>query len=165
VFSSLIAHRPSEDGGVHKDYWLTDGLYGSFNCILYDDQRPTPHVLRSPLLPPVPEGGELYQSTLWGPTCDSADYVYKDIALPELRNGDWLLFPSSGAYTVAGACDFNGIAMTHPTVYYVYSNCAVDDGDDSDGSGEVEEEEEEEEEEKEKEKCGDEKTGPEQGGP
>ena len=23
-----------------QDYWITDGLYGSFNCILYDDQRP-----------------------------------------------------------------------------------------------------------------------------
>lgn len=29
---------------MHKDYWLTDGLYGSFNCILYDDQKPQPLV-------------------------------------------------------------------------------------------------------------------------
>ena len=29
-------------GAVHvkKDYWITDGLYGSFNCILYDGQSP-----------------------------------------------------------------------------------------------------------------------------
>ncbi|KIY94784.1 ornithine decarboxylase 1 [Monoraphidium neglectum] len=46
--------------------------------------------------------------------------------LPELRTGDWLLFPDSGAYTVAGACDFNGIAMTEPAKYYVFSECAVD---------------------------------------
>lgn len=26
--------RPEAGGGVHKDYWITDGLYGSFNCIL-----------------------------------------------------------------------------------------------------------------------------------
>lgn len=120
--------RPVAGGGVHKDYWLTDGLYGSFNCILYDGQKPQPHVLRSPLLPalqgaPRPE----FSSTLWGPTCDSADYVYKDVLLPELRTGDWLVFPDSGAYTVAGACDFNGIAMTAPTKYYVFSECAVDE--------------------------------------
>lgn len=36
--------RPGESGAVHKDYWLTDGLYGSFNCILYDDQKPQPLV-------------------------------------------------------------------------------------------------------------------------
>jgi hypothetical protein len=102
---------------VHKDYWLTDGLYGSFNCILYDDQKPQPLVLRSPLLPPLAEdasplltggsgGGaeapKTFPSTLWGPTCDSADYLYKDVALPALRNGDWLLFVNAGAYTVAG---------------------------------------------------------------
>lgn len=40
---------------MHKDYWLTDGLYGSFNCILYDDQKPQPVVLRSPTLPAVEE--------------------------------------------------------------------------------------------------------------
>ncbi len=28
--------RLDEDGAVkNKDYWLTDGLYGSFNCILW----------------------------------------------------------------------------------------------------------------------------------
>jgi ornithine decarboxylase len=121
--------RPAAGGGVHKDYWLTDGLYGSFNCILYDGQRPQPHVLRSPLLPPLDDApaadtgsaeGEAaaavratakpaeFSSTLWGPTCDSADYIYKDVILPELRTGDWLVFPDAGAYTVAGACDFNG---------------------------------------------------------
>jgi ornithine decarboxylase len=92
---------------VHKDYWLTDGLYGSFNCILYDDQKPQPQVLRSPLLPEVAEAqdgqqeGKTYESTLWGPTCDSADYVYKDVQLPELRNGDFLMFCNAGAYTVS----------------------------------------------------------------
>ena len=52
--------------------------------------------------------------------------VYKDIDLPELRNGDWLMFPNAGAYTVAGACDFNGINMTRPKTFYVYSDSPVD---------------------------------------
>jgi len=38
-------NRPNMKGGApHKDYWLTDGLYGSFNCIIYDDQKPQPQV-------------------------------------------------------------------------------------------------------------------------
>lgn len=129
--------RVAAAGGVHKDYWLTDGLYGSFNCIIYDDQKPTATVLRSPLLPALDEEQvAAYESTLWGPTCDSADYVYKDISLPELRLGDWLLFANCGAYTVAGACDFNGIAMTEPRKFYVYSESAVDDCDsETDDSG------------------------------
>jgi ornithine decarboxylase len=29
-----VRDRPDGNGGVKKDYWITDGLYGSFNCIL-----------------------------------------------------------------------------------------------------------------------------------
>jgi ornithine decarboxylase len=170
----------------HMDYWLTDGVYGSFNCILYDDQKPQPIVVpdagspglvwgpRAPLrasrsqLPGGSEGGggasrrqsrcqlseggapgageEKFSSTLWGPTCDSMDYVYKDIQLPRLAIGDWLLFPRCGAYTVAGACDFNGIAMTQPRKFFVFSDSAVDADADGDALAALEESEEEEEE-------------------
>lgn len=116
-------------------------------------------VLRSPLLPPVDPAGTAaegpatttYESTLWGPTCDSADYLYKDVQLPELRNGDWLMFVNAGAYTVAGACDFNGIAMTQPNKFYVFSAQAVDEVEESseeeeqDAAVEFEEEEQESE--------------------
>lgn len=89
----------------------------------YDGQNPEYMVLRSPLLAPIaPGAAPVFTSTLWGPTCDSADCVYKDVALPLLRNGDWLCFPNAGAYTVAGACDFNGIGMTTPRLFYVYSD-------------------------------------------
>lgn len=101
-------------------------------------------VLRSPLLPPVAcddasgrsEGPVTFESTLWGPTCDSADYLYKNVQLPELRNGDWLMFFNAGAYTVAGACDFNGIAMTQPNKFYVWSCQAVDDVEESEETSE-----------------------------
>jgi hypothetical protein len=43
----VLLCRAGEAGAVHKDYWLTDGLYGSFNCILYDDQKPQPLVSSS----------------------------------------------------------------------------------------------------------------------
>lgn len=91
--------------------------------MIYDGQNPGYRVLRSPLLPPVPgepggaagAGAEvpatvdevnsgigaaepLHVSTVWGPTCDSADVVYKDVLLPELRNGDWLQFPNAGEF-------------------------------------------------------------------
>ncbi|PNW72470.1 hypothetical protein CHLRE_16g683371v5 [Chlamydomonas reinhardtii] len=118
--------RPQKDGSTHKDYWLTDGLYGSFNCIVYDGQNPEWRIVRSPILPDPADAKTTYVSTLWGPTCDSADVVYKDVALPELRNGDWLLWPNAGAYTVAGACDFNGIEFTTPMKVYVWSDIAVD---------------------------------------
>ena len=98
------------------------------------------------MLPEPPASAEApHNSTLWGPTCDSADCVYKDVPLPALRNGDWLMFPNAGAYTVAGACDFNGIEFTSPTKFYIYSDCAVDECGGGGGEREGREEEEGEE--------------------
>ncbi len=45
----------------------------------------------------------------------------QDHDLPQLRNGDWLMFTNAGAYTVAGACDFNGIEFTTPATVRVHA--------------------------------------------
>ena len=45
--------------------------------------------------------GVKISSTVYGPTCDSLDCVMRNIPLPELSNGDWLMFPGAGAYTMA----------------------------------------------------------------
>jgi len=46
----------------------------------------------------------LYPTTLWGPTCDSFDKLSDTLRLPELANGDWIVYENMGAYTIAGAC-------------------------------------------------------------
>jgi ornithine decarboxylase len=140
LLTPVYGHRDriSGEGKLSKDYWITDGLYGSFNCIIYDGQNPEYQVVRSPLLPEPEDEATTFTSTVWGPTCDSADCVYKDVQLPQLRNGDWLMFNNAGAYTVAGACDFNGIAMTAPNKLYVFSDSAVD-ADESSESDSAEE--------------------------
>eukprot|EP00983_Pelagomonas_calceolata_P033873 1061519-Pelagomonas_calceolata.AAC.3 len=43
LLTPIYGHRDRMDyatGVLKKDYWITDGLYGSFNCILYDGQNP-----------------------------------------------------------------------------------------------------------------------------
>ncbi len=42
LLTPVYGHRDriGSDGEVKKDYWITDGLYGSFNCIIYDGQNP-----------------------------------------------------------------------------------------------------------------------------
>jgi ornithine decarboxylase len=114
--------RTADDSGEQLfDYYLTDGLYGSMNCLVYDHAELAPVGLRSPLLPPVgPEDGALFKTTLFGPTCDGLDTVARDVPLPRLRNGDWVLFPRFGAYTIAGAVNFNGFDVCGAKVHYVY---------------------------------------------
>lgn len=81
-------------------YYLDEGVYGCFSGKIFDHAD-------YPML--VDSDGERYTSTLAGPTCDSVDILYENIALPEMNIGDILLFNSMGAYTNASACDFNGL--------------------------------------------------------
>ena len=46
-----------------------------------------------------------------GPSCDSIDFVRRDVLLPKLTVGDKLLVPDCGAYTTASATTFNGFAL------------------------------------------------------
>ena len=41
---------------------------------------------------------ELYNSTLWGPTCDSMDCITRTAQLPELNIGDWITFRVCGIF-------------------------------------------------------------------
>lgn len=95
----------------HRMYYINDGIYGSFNCLLYDHQKVVPLVLHER------PGVKTYSSSLWGPTCDSLDVIVDDIRLPEMQIGDWLVFENMGAYTLPVASPFNGFPV--PKVHVV----------------------------------------------
>ncbi|HEY0683189.1 MAG TPA: type III PLP-dependent enzyme [Steroidobacter sp.] len=80
-------------------YYLDDGLYGSYSGQMFDHAKYPVSVLR--------EGGELHESVLSGPTCDSIDVIDECIMLPELEVGDLVVGRMMGAYTWASATDFN----------------------------------------------------------
>lgn len=55
----------------------------------------------------------LFPRTLFGPTCDAFDKLFlKEVQLPELDVGDWLVFPFMGAYTSVLSSTFNGSSPT-----------------------------------------------------
>ena len=112
------------DGQPRYDYYITDGLYGCFNGVIYDGLETPAYILKSTGDGSMPQLelrlGLQYESTIWGPTCDSADCVMRDTMFSELNNGDYVLFPDSGAYTLAGSCDFNGIEATKARKFYVW---------------------------------------------
>jgi ornithine decarboxylase len=132
-------------------YYVNDGIYGSFNCLLFDHAILTPKVLTSNGRLLIADsstfvsttmaaaadninnhGGDTdmkkmmasmnnnrldhFESSLWGPTCDSIDCISKKVYLPELQIGDWISFENMGAYTTAAASTFNGFARS--TVVY-----------------------------------------------
>jgi len=110
---NVFAKRTVETGNEkHFLYYVNDGVYQSFNCILFDHYEPKPFVLGAA------ENAELFRCTVFGPTCDSMDCISKDILLPELNVGNWLFFKNMGAYSVAAASPFNGF-KSHPITFYV----------------------------------------------
>ncbi|XP_029451750.1 ornithine decarboxylase [Rhinatrema bivittatum] len=119
VIKEQTGSDDEEDGINNKTlmYYVNDGVYGSFNCILYD------HAHVKPVLQKKPKPDEhYYSSSIWGPTCDGLDRIVECFDLPELYVGDWMLFENMGAYTVAAASTFNG--FQRPTIYYVMSRQA-----------------------------------------
>lgn len=107
---NVIAKK--KEKGVIK-YYLNDGIYGSFNCINYDHQKP----VLTPLLSRE-EADPQYNSTFFGPTCDSLDCLYKDVPFVELNVGEWLYIENFGAYTVSPSSSFNGFSVINKKYIY-----------------------------------------------
>jgi len=114
LMTNIIAKRavPMDDGMNAMMYYLNDGVYGSFNCTIFDhwEVEPTPILLNDDGM------RESHLTTLWGPTCDSMDCIKRNVQLPELHIGEWIMFREMGAYTIAAGSTFNGFKM--PSIKY-----------------------------------------------
>lgn len=157
AFATLFVHvqgkreQPVEQGSKRKFlYYVNDGVYGSFNCIMFDHAKPAPKLATklindklaedgllqyaerlSSVQPPQLMGArglhssatrDMSLATHFGPTCDSMDVIVTDYPMEELFVGDWLAFENMGAYTNAAATTFNGMPL--PNVIYGHSNKA-----------------------------------------
>lgn len=83
-------------------YYLSDGVYGSFNCLIFDHAEVTPYPLADKRDKPV------FRTSLWGPTCDSMDRIVEVCYMPDMKIGEWIVFENMGAYTICAASNFNG---------------------------------------------------------
>lgn len=112
--TSVRKVEQSRDTGTEDSfmYYVNDGVYGSFNCVIFDHQYPTAYALNA-----SKHGEQLFRSSVWGPTCDSLDCITKSTFLPRMNIGDWMYFPDMGAYTIAAASKFNGFKP--PKIIYM----------------------------------------------
>ncbi len=103
AFAHAVRIKGIGDSGA---LYLNDGIYGGLS--------------EFPVLPVVrsfdvigPDGakrtGETQPRTLFGPTCDSLDTLPNPLDIPgDTQEGDYILFPSMGAYVRGVTTDFNG---------------------------------------------------------
>lgn len=101
------------EGDTQKmTYYLNDGIYGSFYAHFLKVESQLPKLLFG-----SSRVEKKYQTTLWGPTCDSYDCIASEVYLPEYKVGDWLYWSNMGAYTDCFNNSFNG--FSGPTVILV----------------------------------------------
>lgn len=106
IQSKKNIYDATTDAIMHKMYYINDGVYGSFNCLLYDHQHVKPILLNQ-----HSDQEKTFPSTIWGPTCDALDQLVADIPLPDVEIGDFIIFENMGAYTVPVASPFNGFPL------------------------------------------------------
>ncbi|NXL87522.1 AZIN2 inhibitor, partial [Alectura lathami] len=66
----------------------------------------------SPLQKPCPEHPSC-SSSLWGPPGHAEDQIADGVELPELQDGDWLIFQDMGAYTIVTSSLCGGCPQPH----------------------------------------------------
>ncbi|XP_071637260.1 ornithine decarboxylase 2-like isoform X1 [Temnothorax longispinosus] len=92
----------SKDGVMMRMYYMNCGVYHSFIEELLGLRARVPQLVFEPI------SEEKFLSNIWGPTADSYDLIIKNVMLPELQIGDWLIWKEMGAYTLSVSCAFNG---------------------------------------------------------
>jgi len=93
------------DGVPYFNYYVNDGIYSSFNCLIFDHKKPIFKLLNEPKI------NNIYISKIFGPTCDSMDLIYDNRLLPELFIGDFIYIENFGAYTTSAMSKFNGFNL------------------------------------------------------
>lgn len=129
--STTIATKVYARKGGSNNYqalYVDDGVYGSFNNVIYDHAVPVPLRLNSVLDDESADFGctvaprvETIPTAVFGPTCDGIDQMcsLEATVLPRCEIDDWLIWECQGAYTHTASFVFNG--YTHiPKKTYVY---------------------------------------------
>ena len=136
--TTIVSQVQSRKGGFgdSQSLYLDDGVYGSFNNVMYDHAEPVPvkldtvkHAAASraaarrglPATEEVDGDGapRLLPTAVYGPTCDGIDQMCKmdKTLLPRCDIGDWLGWANCGAYTHTASYIFNGFTHRPKRLY------------------------------------------------
>lgn len=90
------------DARKHFQYFINDGVFGSFNNVLCGKQNFTPQPATGY---PISKS---YSSSIWGPTGNILDLIIEEVSLPEMKIGDSIIFDNMGIFT---ASSYNGFPI------------------------------------------------------
>ena len=117
VMGKSVVGTDASEGSKLVRYYMTEGLYGTLSCIIFDQQD----ALKPFLLRPCPEStaAASVRGIMFGPTCDGFDKIGELKDFPELSVGDRLVYLEFGAYTSSSTTRFNGF---DPATFFYYKS-------------------------------------------
>ena len=98
-------------GNGSRNYYVNNGIYQGYTVRIFGEEQYCGPVDKSI------EQRKKFNTTFWGQTCDSCDYILKDKMHPEYKTGEWIVTKDFGAYNKDLACRFNGFEL--PEVIYI----------------------------------------------
>lgn len=114
--STVVATKVYSRKGGSNDYqalYVDDGVYGTFNNVVYDHATPVPQKLSSYVL--ASQGKPIQDevtipTAVFGPTCDGLDQMcsLESTRLPRVGVNEWIVWDNMGAYTHTASFVFNG---------------------------------------------------------
>lgn len=87
-------------------YYINEGVFGSFKDEMMGLEARVPISLRKTDI------NEKFVSRMWGQTADELDCILKNVLLPKLEIGDWLIWKNMGAYTLSLAASSPGFNLS-----------------------------------------------------
>jgi len=115
VFNVIGKRKGPEDlKNPSFEYYMNDGIYGSFSCLVFDGVIPNISCLNNR------SNDKKYRSILYGPTCDDMDVITRSAELPELELGECCYIDNFGAYTQVTSSDFGGFGLKESHYMFTY---------------------------------------------
>ena len=108
--SKNVKTNEKDEEVIH--YYITDGIYQSFNMTSTHDVSVSVRTLDNL------SGKPMKNTVIWGRACDPHDIVKSNFKLQEIQCGDWLVFPNAGAYGITTSTLFNGFS-NHPIYFFI----------------------------------------------
>lgn len=103
LLCKVIGKKITSTGLIN--YYINNGLYQGYMILKFGED-----VLLEPIDKKVASRPKKL-CNIWGQTCDSCDYVKKQVEFPELNIGDWLITMQHGAYHEVLSNQFNGFDL------------------------------------------------------
>jgi len=111
IYSVRVEKDENSMAETNRHYYIAQGVQGVFKDVMLCGEEFVPIPLK--MDPSQQDDEVLCTSTVHGPSSEDFDIVCRELLLPKLEVGDWLIFDRMGAYTLSIAARSGRLPIRH----------------------------------------------------